>query len=137
MINFEYLNTYNDETKIFYVFVMCLTVLFSTSCTKDMEYKDVQVSPVTQLYEPTDGQSVTLVASSTASLFFEWAAAKAEDSGSPLYEVVFDKVDGDFSNPVYRVVADNNGVRSYATITHKVLDKIGKQPVLMVAKLVL
>lgn len=34
-----------------------------------MEYKDVQVSPVTQLYEPTDGQSVTLVASSTASLF--------------------------------------------------------------------
>ena len=71
-----------------------MTVLFSTSCTKDMEYKDVQVSPVTQLYEPTDGQSVTLVASSTASLFFEWAAAKAEDSGSPLYEVVFDKEDG-------------------------------------------
>lgn len=114
------------KPRFFYVFVMCLTVLFSTSCTKDMEYKDVQVSPVTQLYEPTDGQSVTLVASSTASLFFEWAAAKAEDSGSPLYEVVFDKVDGDFSNPVYRVVADNNGVRSYATITHKVLDKIGK-----------
>lgn len=56
-----------------------------------MEYKDVQVSPVTQLYEPTDGQSVTLVASSTASLFFEWAAAKAEDSGSPLYEVVLIK----------------------------------------------
>lgn len=70
---------------------MCMTVLFSTSCTKDMEYKDVQVSPVTQLYEPTDGQSVTLVASSTASLFFEWAAAKAEDSGSPLYEVVLIK----------------------------------------------
>ena len=112
------------KPRFFYVFVMCLTVLFSTSCTKDMEYKDVQVSPVTQLYEPTDAQSVTLVASSTASLFFEWAAAKAEDSGSPLYEVVFDKVDGDFSNPVYRVVADNNGVRSYATITHKVLDKI-------------
>ena len=75
------------KLRFFYVFAMCMTVLFSTSCTKDMEYKDVQVSPVTQLYEPTDGQTVTLVASSTASLFFEWAAAKAEDSGSPLYEV--------------------------------------------------
>lgn len=114
------------KLRFFYVFAMCMTVLFSTSCTKDMEYKDVQVSPVTQLYEPTDGQSVTLVASSTASLFFEWAAAKAEDSGSPLYEVVFDKEDGNFTNPIYRVVADNNGVRNYATITHKVLDKIGK-----------
>lgn len=59
------------KLRFFYVFAMCMTVLFSTSCTKDMEYKDVQVSPVTQLYEPTDGQTVTLVASSTASLFFE------------------------------------------------------------------
>ena len=77
------------KLRFFYVFAMCMTVLFSTSCTKDMEYKDVQVSPVTQLYEPTDGQSVTLVASSTASLFFEWAAAKAEDSGSPLASLHF------------------------------------------------
>ena len=56
------------KLRFFYVFAMCMTVLFSTSCTKDMEYKDVQVSPVTQLYEPTDGQTVTLVASSTAFL---------------------------------------------------------------------
>lgn len=114
------------KPRFFYVLAMCVAVLFSTSCTKDMEYKDVQVSAVSQLYEPTDGQSVTLVASSTASLFFEWAAAKAEDSGAPLYEVVFDKEDGDFTNPIYRVVSDNNGVRNYATITHKVLDKVGK-----------
>lgn len=114
------------KLRFFYALVVCVAMLFSTSCTKDMEYKDVQITPVTQLYEPTDGQSVTLVASSTASLFFEWAAVRAEDSGSPLYEVVFDKEDGDFTNPLYRVVADNNGVRNYATITHKVLDKIGK-----------
>lgn len=44
------------KLRFFYVFAMCMTVLFSTSCTKDMEYKDVQVSPVTQLYEPTDGR---------------------------------------------------------------------------------
>ena len=110
------------KLRFFYVFAMCMTVLFSTSCTKDMEYKDVQVSPVTQLYEPTDGQSVTLVASSTASLLSILAGIESKSSG----EVVFDKEDGNFTNPIYRVVADNNGVRNYATITHKVLDKIGK-----------
>ena len=32
--------------------------------------------------------------SASASLFFEWESAKAEDSGAPLYEVVFDKEGG-------------------------------------------
>lgn len=103
---------------------LCLLTSF-TSCTSDMEYKDTQVTAVGQLFEPAENNSVKLVASATASLFFEWEAARAEDSGSPLYEVVFDKEGGDFSHPIYRVLADNNGTRNFATISHKVLNKIG------------
>lgn len=107
------------------IIIALLSVLFmSAACTSDMEFKDVKLSPVNKLYAPTDGKGVELLKSATASLFFEWEASKAEDSGAPLYEVVFDKENGDFSNPIYRVVSDNMGTQSYATISHKDLNKI-------------
>lgn len=106
--------------------LILLSIIFAVSSCKsdDMNFKDVAVSPVNKLYEPADNKQVQLLNSATAALFFEWEASKAEDSGSPLYEVVFDKEGGNFSNPVYRVVADNGGVANYATITHKTLNKI-------------
>lgn len=114
------------KTKIFTTLMIAATSLLTVSCTSDMEYKDVDITPVSQLYLPADGQNVQLVASSTASTFFEWETALAEDGNSPLYEVIFDKADGDFSKPVYTLTSDDNGKRNFATITHKVLDKIGQ-----------
>lgn len=106
--------------------LLAAAALFSiTSCTEDMEYKDSNVTPVNALYEPADEKAVELQASATASLFFEWESAKAEDGGAPLYEVVFDVPGGDFSNPIYKVLSDNGGVRNYATISHKTLNSIG------------
>ncbi|SHK47855.1 SusE domain-containing protein [Xylanibacter ruminicola] len=105
--------------KAFALFGALLTI---SSCTSDMEFKDTQVSAITQLYEPADGKSVTLQASSTASTYFEWEAAKAEDSGSPLYEVAFYK-EGE-STPIYKVLSDKNGMMNSATITHKTLNKV-------------
>ena len=99
---------------IFSTIALFSAVLFATSCTEDMEYKDSKVSSVNQLYEPTDGKEVVLQSS-----------AKAEDSGAPLYEVVFDKEGGDFSKPIYKVLSDNGGSLSYATISHKTLNKVG------------
>lgn len=105
---------------------LAVAALFSvTSCTEDMEYTDSKVTPVNALYEPADEKAVELQASATASLFFEWESAKAEDSGAPLYEVVFDLPGGDFSNPIYKVLSDGSGVRNYATISHKTLNTIG------------
>ncbi len=77
------------------------------------------------MYEPTDGKEVVLQSSASASPFLEWESAKAEDSGAPLYEVVFDKEGGDFSKPIYKVLSDNGGSLSYATISHKTLNKVG------------
>lgn len=107
------------------IIIALLSVLFiSAACTSDMEFKDVKLTPVNKLYAPVDGKGLELLKSSTASLFFEWEASKAEDSGAPLYEVIFDKENGDFSNPVYRIVADEMGTQSHATISHKDLNKI-------------
>ena len=56
---------------IFSTIALFSAVLFATSCTEDMEYKDSKVSSVNQLYEPTDGKEVVLQSSASASLFFD------------------------------------------------------------------
>ena len=47
-------------------FALFGAVFSMSACTSDMEFKDSQVSAITQLYEPADGKSVTLQASATA-----------------------------------------------------------------------
>ncbi|MDD4515165.1 SusE domain-containing protein [Massilibacteroides sp.] len=104
--------------------LLSIAFAFSACGTDDMNYKDAAVTPVKALYEPTDNRSVKLLSSASASLYFEWEAVRVEDSGAAQYEVLFDKAGGDFSEPIYIVVSDNNGYTNAATITHKVLNKI-------------
>lgn len=94
------------------------------SCTSEMEYKDAQVTAVNSLYEPTDGKAIALATSSTAAVYFAWEACKVEDSGSPMYEVVFYKP-GE-NEPIYKISADDNGFRNHATILHKDMNKVCK-----------
>jgi len=102
--------------------LIACTMAFS-SCTEDMEWKDSKVVAPTDLFAPADNQSVTLLSSATASVVFEWGNAQAEDGGAPNYEVVFDKVGGDYSEPLYKIAADL-GTLSKATISHKALNTI-------------
>lgn len=99
-------------------------ILAFTACSSDGEVRDLGVTAVKTLYEPDNGKAVVLQPSASASLYFEWEPSLAEDGGVVLYEVVFDKVDGDFSDPVYISTADNNGGSNHATITHKQLNQI-------------
>lgn len=99
-------------------------ILSFTACSSDGEVRDLGVTAVKTLYEPDNGKAVVLQASASASLYFEWEPSLAEDGGAVLYEVAFDKADGDFSNPVSIVTADNNGGENHATITHKQLNQI-------------
>ena len=42
------------KTKIFSLLTMISALFLGTSCTEDMEYKDVDITPVSQLYSPKD-----------------------------------------------------------------------------------
>lgn len=95
-----------------------------TSCDNDGEVRQLDVTAVQKLYGPDNGKDIVLQGSASASLFFEWEIARAEDSGLVLYEVVFDRVDGDFSDPIYVHTADNNGSKNSATISHKQMNRI-------------
>jgi|SRR5665647_235042 len=110
--------------KILVKLAVLASLLIAFIGCKDDTLKDTKVTAVKSLYEPTEGKSVVLQSSASASLYFEWEPAKAEDSGMVLYEVAFDKVGGDFSSPLYRMASDNNGGYNHATLTHKQLNKI-------------
>lgn len=120
------------KTIIFKALALIAAVVMIASCTEDMEWKDSGVSAPTDLFAPADNQSIVLVSSATASFVFEWGSAHSEDGGAPNYEVVFDKVGGDFSEPLYKVTADLGGTANKATIFHKALNSIagmaGVQP---------
>ena len=112
--------------KLFSIKYMLLTVgaVLLAACSSDGEVRDLQVTAVQSIYEPADAKSVVLQSSSSASLYFEWEPSLAEDGGAVLYEVVFDKTDGDFSDPLAIITSDNNGAMNHATISHKTLNQI-------------
>ncbi|RHJ92928.1 SusE domain-containing protein [Parabacteroides bouchesdurhonensis] len=99
-------------------------ILAFIACNDNGEVRDTGVTAVKTLYEPDNEKAVVLQSSASATLYFEWEPARAEDSGSVLYEVAFDKADGNFSDPVYIATADNNGGTNHATISHKQLNRI-------------
>ena len=112
--------------KLFSIKYMLLTVgaALLAACSSDGEVRDLQVTAVQSIYEPADAKSVVLQSSSSASLYFEWEPSLAEDGGAVLYEVVFDKTDGDFSDPLAIIASDNNAAMNHATISHKTLNQI-------------
>lgn len=105
--------------------IILTSLIFAfTACSSDGEVRDLGVTPVKTLYEPIDGRTLVLQSSASAMLYFEWEPARAEDSGNVLYEIAFDKVDGNFSSPLIILPSDNNGGSNHATLTHKQLNKI-------------
>ncbi len=112
------------KSLLYNIFIVSAVLFVVTGCDQSTSV-NTNVSKVQNLYTPEDGYSVTLDPNGTET--FEWASAKAEDGGYVMYEVAFDSVGQDFSDPLYRVTADNNGVNTTASISHKTLNKAAAQ----------
>ncbi|QCX37439.1 hypothetical protein FF125_02940 [Aureibaculum algae] len=98
--------------------------IFVTSCDDNETISNTNVSSVTTLYSPTDNSFFNLGAASSA--LFEWQAAKAEDNGVVLYDVVFDIESGDFSNPIYVTPSDGKGLQRTLNISFTDLNRIAE-----------
>lgn len=104
--------------------ILSVMLAFASCKSDDMNFTDSQVSAVENLYDPVDNKTIYLENNPTVTLYFQWDAAKSEDGAAPAYEIVFDKANGDFSSPIYRIASTNNGSATYVTINHRVLNKI-------------
>ncbi len=94
------------------------------SCKKDERELNVQITGVSRLNLPADMADLDLDPTTAATEIFRWDSAAPEDGGLVMYEVVFDKETGDFSNPVFKLLSDGGGTQNQATISHKTLVKI-------------
>lgn len=99
-------------------------VFVFVACNDQMGETDSRLTAVSALTEPADGKAIQLLPSASASIYFEWEYCNVEESGTAIYQIAFDKIDGDFSNPVYLLSADNNGYYNHVYITHKQMNKI-------------
>lgn len=103
------------------VFFMAAIVL--VGCDSDDDSLDhTAVSTVNALYSPQDNEYFNLGAQSTAN--FEWEAAKAEDNGVVLYDVAFFQEGSDFSEPLYVMPSDGNGLQRTLTLPFANLNRI-------------
>ena len=91
-----------NKNIIFYAMPFIAMVLALFGCVKNDTLDHLGVSSVQKLYEPFDNRFVKLQPTTSASVVFEWAQAKAEDGSLVIYEIAFDKIDGDFSSPIYK-----------------------------------
>jgi hypothetical protein len=110
---------------IFYCLVAGIVALvFIPGCKKDKTLGNTQVSAVSNLFLPEDGKHVKIASGTSGSVSFEWEQARAQDNGLVLYEVVFDKENGDFSKPLYSTPSDGNGLYNKLTLSFSDLNKV-------------
>ena len=65
------------------------------ACSDDDTTPSGNITPADQLYLPRNNATIMLETGNTT--HFEWAVSKASKNGYITYELLFDKVDGDFS----------------------------------------
>ena len=89
-----------------YIIALLLLAAFMPGCKKDDYKLNTNLKPVEKLSAPVNNKFTKLQPATSAALSFEWEQARAEDGSLVLYEVVFDKENGDFSNPIAKVASD-------------------------------
>ncbi|RVU02392.1 hypothetical protein EOD41_00170 [Mucilaginibacter limnophilus] len=107
-----------------YCSMAILAVLAITSCKKEVRDLNTNISAVNTLNLPEEAEDIDLKDPGVTALQFSWEPATSEDGGVILYEIAFDKENGDFSQPIYKTVSDGAGVQSRITISRKELLKI-------------
>lgn len=104
------------------IIVASLGLLFG-ACKKDYKLNS-NIQPVSKLSAPVDDKYIKLQPATSASVSFEWEQARAEDGSLVLYEVVFDKETGDFTDPIATIASDGGGVQNKLSLSHKELNSI-------------
>ena len=109
--------------------VLIVFSVLAVGCQDDDSLSHTNVSAVNALYAPANDKFYDLSAQSSA--VFEWESAKAEDNGVVLYDVVFDREDGDFSQPIYTIPSDGKGFQPILNLSFTELNKIAEMAVKM------
>ena len=102
--------------------ILMITLLAAVfGCTQKFEL-DTEFTMPSELDSPA---AVTLDVTSSNNIVLSWKGGYANDGGIILYNVLFDKAGGDFSNPVASMPSDL-GAGTTLTLTHANLNTIAR-----------
>ncbi len=109
-----------------YTWFLAIVAIFA-SCSEEVGDFTVHGEAITgfELVSPVNNDTLVInTGSLTETTVFSWGAAES-GLGSPItYTILFDKTDGDFSNPIWSKAADNSGATPAATLTYQNLKDI-------------
>ncbi len=100
---------------------LCIAILAFISCQDKYEL-NADFSVPTELDAPS---SIQLDVSSTDLVSLSWSGGDASDGGIVLYEVLFDKAGGDFSEPLAKMKSDQ-GAKPNLSLTHANINTIAR-----------
>lgn len=104
--------------RILYLFLTAVLAVTATACDSDEKDNGAGLS-APQLYFPKDQYAIDITTG--LSVIFEWESAT---SNNVCYQVLFDREEGDFSDPAYMVTSDANGFEPSLEIETSTLSTI-------------
>ena len=110
--------------KTFKYILIAVAVVLAASCMRKGREIVYDVVAGDDLYLPLDGEEYNLA--EVSSVEFYWAPSIAADNGYISYELLFDRVGGDFSNPLAAFASQYNGSAPSLVLSAKSLNKVAK-----------
>ncbi|PWB25011.1 SusE domain-containing protein [Flavobacterium sp. HTF] len=111
--------------KIYTRLFSLIAILILGSCTEKYELETGFDAPES-LINPAANQLVVIDLENGTPTVFEWAKSKSYYGGVVLYEVLFDKENGNFTNPIYKTVSNAGGGDNWLSLTPKQLIVLAK-----------
>lgn len=109
-----------------YIGFLAIIALLS-SCMEDIGDFTVNGEAITgfELASPENNDTIKINTSAlTETYVFSWGKAESGLGSAIVYTILFDKADGDFSNPIWSKKADNAGAEARATLTFDELKQV-------------
>ncbi|MFC5684035.1 SusE domain-containing protein [Flavobacterium sp. MAHUQ-51] len=112
--------------KYYYILFNFVAILLLMGCGNDEYALKVGFEAPKELITPINNEFIVVNLESNTNTLFQWAKSSSQYGGVVLYEVVFDKVNGDFSNPIATMMSSGGGGNNYLSLTPKQLVNLAK-----------
>ena len=97
---------------------------FVSGCSDEGNEINYNIQTGNKLYLPAESESIDLTLGSDVR--FEWSPSIAEDNGFVSYELLFDRENGDFSQPLAAMTSQLTGSQTYLSVSAKELNTVAR-----------
>ncbi len=114
------------KNKFKYLLFFAIAAIFA-SCMEEVGDFTVNGEAITsfELKSPENNDTIKINTGALTETFtFTWNKAESGLGSAIAYTIVFDRADGDFSNPIFSKASDNSGANATATLTFQELKQI-------------